>query len=165
MNNMPRPSFIAAWAASQRIYDPVNSGARVAKVIGGNVEKNINNSTDAHRWNNTCAVRMSYILGEAGLMIPNILGQTVSGADGRKYFFRVRDLIGFLKQQWGKAEVVKYPASGGGTLVGKKGVILFEVSGWSDAQGHATLFNGQSCYDHCYFNEPEAKYRTDRANF
>ena len=38
---MSRPSFIAAWAASQRIYDPVNSGARVAKVIGGNVEKNI----------------------------------------------------------------------------------------------------------------------------
>jgi len=51
------------------------------------------------------------------------------------------------------------------SLVGKKGVILFEVSGWSDPQGHATLFNGQSCYDHCYFNEPEAKYRTDRANF
>jgi len=50
-------------------------------------------------------------------------------------------------------------------LVGKKRVILFEVSGWSDAQGHATLFNGQSCYDHCYFDEPEAKYRTDRANF
>lgn len=70
---MPRPSFIAAWTASQRIYDPVNSGARVAKVIGGNVEKNINNSTAAQRWNNTCAVRMSYILGKAGLMIPNIL--------------------------------------------------------------------------------------------
>jgi len=28
-----------------------------------------------------------------------------------------------------------------------------------------TLFNGQSCYDHCCFNEPEVKYRTDRANF
>lgn len=162
---MPRPSFIAAWAASQRIYDPVNSGAKVAGVIGGTVEKNINNLTTAQRWNNTCAVRMSYILGEAGLMIPNIHGQTVSGADGRKYFFRVRDLIGFLKQRWGKAEIVKYPASGGGALVGKKGVILFEVSGWSDAHGHATLFNGQSCYDHCYFNELEAKYRTDRANF
>jgi len=37
---MPRPSFITAWAASQRIYDPVNSGARVAKAIGANVEKN-----------------------------------------------------------------------------------------------------------------------------
>ena len=162
---MPRPSFSAAWAASQRIYDPVNSGARVAKVIGGNVEKNINIPNAAQRWDNTCAVRMSYILGQAGLMIPSIQGQTVSGADRRQYFFRVRDLIGFMKQRWGKAEVVKYPASGGGTLAGRKGVILFEVSGWSDAQGHATLFDGRSCYDHCYFNEPEAKYRTDRANF
>nr|WP_217496994.1 T6SS effector amidase Tae4 family protein [Pseudoduganella umbonata] len=65
----------------------------------------------------------------------------------------------------GKPEVVKYPAADGGPLKGKKGVILFEVSGWSDAQGHATLFDGRSCYDHCYFNEPEAKFRTDRANF
>jgi len=30
-----RPSFAVAWAASQRIYDPANSGERVAKVIGG----------------------------------------------------------------------------------------------------------------------------------
>ena len=99
------------------------------------------------------------------MFIPGISGQTVSGADDRKYFFRMRDLIAFLKQQWGQAEVVKYPASGGGPLAGKQGVILFEVSGWSDALGHATLFNGRNCYDHCYFNEPEAKYRTDRANY
>ena len=32
-------------------------------------------------------------------------------------------------------------------------------------QTPATLFNGQSCYDHCYFNEPESKYHTDCANF
>lgn len=77
----------------------------------------------------------------------------------------MRDLISFLTQQWGKAEVVEYPAAGGGILAGRQGIILFEVSGWSDAQGHATLYDGLSCYDHCYFNEPGAKYRTDRANF
>ncbi len=162
---MTRPSFSAAWAASQRIYDPLNPGARVAGIIGGNVRKNIDNPTAAQRWENTCAVRMSYILSQAGMVIPGIKGQTVSGADGRRYFFRVRDLIGFLTQRWGKAEVVKYPVSGGGTLAGKTSVILFGVSGWSNAQGHATLFDGRSCYDHCYFNEPEARYRTDRANF
>ncbi|MCA8364030.1 type VI secretion system amidase effector protein Tae4 [Burkholderia contaminans] len=64
-----------------------------------------------------------------------------------------------------KAERVEYPPSNGGSLAGRQGVILFEVSGWSDAQGHATLFNGRTCYDHCYFNEPGARYRTDRANF
>jgi len=162
---MTRPSFSAAWAASQRIYDSANPAAKVAKVIGGNVAKNINNPDATQRWDNTCAVRMSYILGQSGLLIPAIQGQTVSGADGRKYFFRVRDLIVFLKRQWGEPEVVKYPVSGGGVLAGKQGLILFEVSGWSDALGHATLFDGKACYDHCYFNEPEAKYRTDRANF
>lgn len=90
---------------------------------------------------------MSYILGEAGMVIPRIPEQTVSGRDNRQYFFRVRDLIRFLEQRWGKAEGVKYPPSNGGLLAGRQGVILFEVSGWSDAQGHATLFNGRTCYD------------------
>lgn len=108
---------------------------------------------------------MSYILNQSGVTIPRIPGQTVSGSDKRQYFFRVINLIKFLEQQWGKAEIVKYPPSGGGELAGKKGIILFEVTGWSDAQGHATAFNGSTCYDHCYFNEPGANYRTERANF
>ncbi|MFD1556796.1 type VI secretion system amidase effector protein Tae4 [Paraburkholderia silviterrae] len=162
---MGRPSFSMAWAASIRIYDPANSAAKVAQLIGGNVEKNIDNPDPGLRWSNTCAVRMSYILNQSGLVIPAIPGKTVSGADKRQYFFRVKDLIAFLKRQWGKPEVIQYPPRGGGALAGKRGVILFEVSGWSDAAGHATLFNGSNCYDHCYFNEPEGKYRTDRANF
>lgn len=108
---------------------------------------------------------MSYILNRSGMTVPNIPGETVSGADKCWDFFRVKSLIAHLEQRWGKAEVVKYPPSGGGTLAGKAGAILFEVAGWSDAQGHATLFDGRTCYDHCYFNEPEANYRTERANF
>ena len=50
-------------------------------------------------------------------------------------------------------------------LSGRQGVILFEVAGWSDAEGHATLFDGKKCYDHCYFNEPEAHYHTQQAHF
>lgn len=162
---MARPSFSAAWAASMRIYDPANAAGRVAQVIGGYVEKNINNPDPKQRWSNTCAVRMSYILNESGFAIPGLPGQTVSGADKRQYFFRVKDLIAFLRQRWGQPEVVSYPPSGGGALAGKRGLVLFEVSGWTDAAGHATLFDGKTCYDHCYFNEPEARYRTDRANF
>lgn len=162
---MIRPSFSLAWAASMRIYDPANSGVKVAQIIGGYVAKNINNPDPNRRWDNTCAVRMSYILNCSGLSIPSIPGQTASGEDHHHYFFRVKNLIAFLEQQWGKAEIVRYPSSGGGPLAGKKGVILFEVSGWSNAQGHATLFDGHTCYDHCYFNEPEVNYHTDRANF
>lgn len=162
---MRRPTFAAAWAASHRIYDGVNPGERVASVVGGNVEKNINNPDPKQRWSNTCAVRMSYILSESGIHIPRTPGKTVTGGDKRQYFFRVRDLIAFLQQHWGRPEIVAFPPSGGGSLKGKKGVILFEVTGWSDAVGHATVFNGTYCYDHCYFNEPGATYRTDRANF
>lgn len=162
---MTRPSFAHAWAAAQRIYDPANSAEKVARTIGGNVAENINSRDPKRRWINTCAVRLSYILNHSGMPIPRIPGQTVSGADKRWYFYRVKNLIAFLEQRLGKAEVVSYPPGNGGPLAGKKGLILFEISGWSDAQGHATLFDGSACYDHCYFNELGANYRTERANF
>ncbi|SHM88731.1 Type VI secretion system (T6SS), amidase effector protein 4 [Pseudomonas asturiensis] len=162
---MIRPSFSSAWAASQRIYDAQNPSGKVATVIGGTVAMNVNSRDPNVRWVNTCAVRMSYILNYSGSLIPRIAGETVSGADKRWYFFRVKNLIAYLERQWGEAETVKYPAADGGPLAGKKGLILFEVSGWSDAQGHATLFDGSNCYDHCYFNEPGVNYQTDRANF
>ncbi|MBA1376455.1 type VI secretion system amidase effector protein Tae4 [Pseudomonas brassicacearum] len=162
---MIRPSFSSAWAASQRIYDPINPSEKVATIIGGNVALNINSSHPTARWVNTCAVRMSYILNYSGSLIPHIRGKTVSGADKRWYFHLVKDLISYLEQQWGRAETVKYPAADGGTLAGKKGLILFEISGWDDAKGHATLFDGRMCYDHCYFNEPGVNYKTDQANF
>lgn len=162
---MARPSFSSMWIASMRIYDSVNPGEHVAQVIGGYVAKNINNPDPAQRWSNTCAVRMSYILNQSGEPVPRIAGKTVSGEDGSQYFFRVRDLIQFLRGRWGMPETVQYPPADGGALAGKKGVILFEVSGWSDAQGHATLYNGVLCYDHCYFNESGVNYRTERANF
>ena len=163
--NTARPLFDVAWAAARRIYAPANPGAKVAKVVGGMVAKNIM-MPPPNNWTNTCAVRMSYILNQSGILIPHISQKTVSGADKRWYFFRVEDVIDFLIQQWGKPDlIVSYPPSGGSELAGKKGVILFEVSGWGDAGGHATLWDGTLCYDHCYFNEPGAAYRTDRANF
>lgn len=162
---MIKPSFASAWAAAIEIYDATDSAERVATVIGGRVEKNIHNSDPTQRWDNTCAVRMSYILNKSGALVPKVAKQTVSGADGRQYFFRVSNLISYLKQEWGQPEIVKYPRPGDGTLAGKKGIILFEVSGWSNAQGHASLFNGSSCYDHCYFYDPSAGYKTNQANF
>jgi hypothetical protein len=161
--NMNKPAFTAAWAASQKIYDPANPGERVAQVVGGDVAANIRDKTNP--WKNTCAVRISFILNQSGLHIPAIPGKTKKGADHRNYFYRVKDVIAFLKTHWGQPESVAWPLAGSNALAGRKGIILFEVHGWLDASGHATLFNGVSCYDHCYFNEPGAKYRTSRANF
>jgi len=158
-----RPSFNSAWAASRRIYAPFNSADKVAKVVGGEVAAHINDKK--HPWGNTCAVRMSYILNQSGVFIPASATKTKKGADKKNYFYRVKDVITFLKQKWGTAKVVRYPPTGGGALAGKKGIVLFEVQGWSDAGGHATLFDGAACYDHCYFNEPGARYHTTQANF
>ena len=109
---------------------------------------------------------MSYVLNYSGTQVPKIAGETVSGADGKFYFFRVRNVVTFLRLRCGKPDAaLKYPPSGGGPLADQKGLILFEVSGWGDAAGHATLWNGKSCYDHCYFNEVGATYRTTQANF
>jgi poly(A) polymerase Pap1 len=35
------PAFATAWAASQRIYNPANSGEKVAQVVGGEIAANI----------------------------------------------------------------------------------------------------------------------------
>lgn len=160
---MAKPAFATAWAASQIIYNSATPAEHVAQVVGGKVAAYIRDKKNP--WKNTCAVRMSYILNQSGLTIPKISGKTQTGHGNQNYFYRVKDVISFLRNRWGEPEIVAYPPSGGGSLVGKRGVILFEVHGWSDASGHATLFNGTTCYDHCYFNEPEATYRTDKANF
>lgn len=162
---MNRPLFAAAWIASQQIYDPVDPIGKVVKMIGGTGARNFTLPNEKLRWKNACAVRMSYILSRSGIVIPYSV-QTVSGADKRWYFYRVTAIIHFLIQRWGKPDlIVPYPPNGGGPLAGKKGVILFEVQGWSDAGGHATLWDGTICYDHCYFNESGARYVTTKANF
>ncbi|MDY7577153.1 type VI secretion system amidase effector protein Tae4 [Herbaspirillum sp. RTI4] len=161
--HLTKPAFVMAWAASQKIYSPSNPGEKVAQIVGGEVAANIQDKKNP--WRNTCAVRMSYILNQSGVIIPATPGKTKKGSDHRHYFYRVRDVIAFLKFRWGAPQVLAYPPAGGRSFAGKKGVILFEVHGWTDASGHATLFNGTSCYDHCYFNEPGVTYRTSQAHF
>jgi len=156
---MTRPAFLTAWLAAQRVYNPGDPADRVAQLAGGDVARFIRGKV----WINTCAVRMSYILNSSGVQIPPLQGKTEQGSAGLNYFYRVRDIISFLQSQWGPSETIPYPLAQ--TLVSRKGIILFTVQGWSNASGHATLFDGSTCYDHCYFYEPEAAYRTSRANF
>ncbi len=66
MNNN-RPIFSAAWAASTKIYNAQYSAQNVAEIIGGRVAMNI---APNGKWENTCAVRMSYILNKSGFPIP-----------------------------------------------------------------------------------------------
>jgi hypothetical protein len=165
MSQQQRISFQVASQASRRIYDANHSAKKVADVIGGDVASYINHRDPSKRWENTCAIRMSYIFNESGLLIPRMPSATVSGKDGRQYFFRVSALKAFLKFQWGPPLAISYPPSNAVGLVGKQGVILFKVSGWIDASGHATLYDGSACYDRCYFNVAGTTYTTKAAYF
>ena len=105
--------------------------------IGGKVKQNI----DGGFFENTCAIRMSYALNNAGLEITNSGGLSVSsGSDGKWYIYRVKDLKRFIESNFSEKETVKKTKD----LKGKKGIIIFEDCGFSDATGHADLFNGNS---------------------
>ncbi|GAA6168641.1 type VI secretion system amidase effector protein Tae4 [Sessilibacter corallicola] len=121
----------------------VNVGvSEVGHLIGGKVDYNINSLTRAQgRFENACAIRMSYVLNNTGTKIPRIPSQTVSGKNGNWYIFKVKTLIQFLTQQWGQPDIsIESPSAE--KLSHFKGVVVFEVEGWTDASGHATLWDG-----------------------
>jgi len=124
------------------------SSSSVGNRIGGRVKQNI----DAQIFTNACAIRMSYVLNRSGTLVPAITGKTVSGADHARYLFRVKDLLDFVTLRFGKPDIV-VDGNATATLMGKQGLLIFEVSVWRDASGHATLWNGRVCSDHCYFAE------------
>ncbi|MEI2418447.1 type VI secretion system amidase effector protein Tae4 [Orrella sp. JC864] len=140
-----RPSFNLAWGAFSRVNGSV---AHVGRVIGGKVQANI----DAGIFTNACAIRLSYVLNQTGFAIGAGAGATSSGANGARYLYRVRDLVPHLQSLFGPPdEVFQNPTPA--MFAGRKGIIVFEVAIWSDASGHATLWNGGACADTCYFRE------------
>jgi hypothetical protein len=124
----------------------------VGEKIGGKVGQNITlGITDPKAgFTNACAIRMSYSLNYSGSPIVGGAWSTVSGGDKRQYIYRVRDLATYFRQTFGKPEkTVKSPKPT--DFAGLKGILVFVVSGWNDASGHATLWDGKICSDHCYF--------------
>jgi hypothetical protein len=144
---MSRPQFSQAWAVFQTIHGD-GSLTTVGNRIGGKVKSNI----DARIFTNACAIRMSYVLNRTGIPIPHLENETVSGGDHHHYFFRVKDLIGFLRHTFGKPDIILTGPRVAG-LGTKKGLLVFEVDIWNDASGHVTLWDGVACSDHCYFLE------------
>ena len=57
----------------------------------------------------------------------------------------------FLKRSFGEPDVSVINKPYQDAIRGKKGIIVFEVDGWDDASGHATLWDGNTCSDKCYF--------------
>ena len=139
-----RPLFSTCWARFTQINVPVSD---VGKKIGGKVEFNITQGIFV----NACPIRISYVLNRVGVHIPGPASgySVVSGADTKWYIFKVKDMIQFLERRWGKPDKVVRGATSG-PLAGRRGLIVVEGAGWSDASGHVTLWNGTRCQDSCH---------------
>lgn len=144
-----RPDFVRASASFRAVYGDGTLN-HVADAIGGKVKANI----DSGVFENACAIRMSYVLNNSGIPILTAGATSVSGADGRRYIYRVKDLAPFIEARLGKPDEDNARPSPQ-LLKGKKGIVLFDVGGWSNATGHATLWDGSNCSDKCYFDQAQ----------
>lgn len=122
--------------------------AEVKALIGARV--------DADWIDNACTLRVSRALNYSEAKVPFIKDaegkqQTLKGADGRWYIFRVRILKGYLGDAYGKADVTAAGKAGQGVKVDPflhvRGIIGMKVSGWTNATGHFTLWDGSTCVD------------------
>jgi hypothetical protein len=129
------------------------------------VKQDIGGAVDEDWITNTCVVRISKAfnyVGDKKYEIPRTNGLlTVKGRDQKNYAIRVAEFIGFLRNQYGPPDIVR---EGDEISVDPfrdmTGIIAWHVSGWRDATGHFTLWDGaKGLYegDHHYFELPTAK--------
>lgn len=137
-----RPSFAKADEAYYQVY----SLYQLKTLVGGKLKENY----DGKIFKNGCAARISYVLLKAGIKIPAIPGETVSGANGEQYIYRLSTLDKFMRKtfgppdcEWKKDSVVSEKCR---DLKGRKGILISRWGAHADTTctGHATLINGRS---------------------
>ncbi len=119
------------------------SPEEVCKLIGGKVQWNYQNTTD---FKNACAIRLSYAFNQiSGHQIPYTPNQTVSGNDSHWYFYRVTDMVAYLRYNYG--DPVRITSD---MIKGKKGIIWQSDCGWGDASGHLDIWNDTNALQKYY---------------
>ncbi|RAJ17035.1 T6SS effector amidase Tae4 family protein [Olleya aquimaris] len=131
------------------------------KEIGGNMP-NYKSAEELSRspYANSCAFRMSRGLNLSGVILPKRFtpNQLVRrGKDKNYYWGRVKELYPIMKEKLGEPDLNnKLKSANYGEVKqglsdlemteykNKKGIIMFEVSGWGDATGHFTLWDGNN---------------------
>ncbi len=126
-------------------------------LVGGKVLQNAKSGV----FNNSCAIRLSHALNKSGETIPFIKGQTSSGKNPPKwwYIFRVTQMKSYLMQKYGSPTV--YKSREKFEKCAPKGILVLDVPGWSDASGHATLWDGKATIDEAkeeYFGKPNVTF-------
>lgn len=128
---------------------PNHEAGKVFTDIGGKVKLNY----DIGVFKNACATRVSkalnFSMGDHEIPFfktegadGNDIVQVSSGGKKRWYIYRVNALIKYLSMTYGTPKIVS-PGNYKQTLKGKKGIIIFEIKGWTDATGHADLWDGE----------------------
>lgn len=172
-------SFAALWAAYPPGFHHDHGvpgdleNERIEK-LGKALKKKIGGEVDNDSFVNLCVIRLSYAMNRAGLPIPAKqalkwyakdtegnphLYAVVRGADGLYYGRSVAETYHYLAEKYGKPDIElagPFQADAHGDLSpaglkGKQGILIFLVKGWGDANGHATLWNGNAVSDNEYF--------------
>jgi hypothetical protein len=134
-----------------------NGAGDVYKLIGGRVAMNYEYDPATGEESNSCTLRVCRGLNYGGAKI-KVIDKTIlygTGGDGLKYIYRVADMIKQLGEMFGEPDITRTPADTDyrSAFEGKKGIIAFQVSGWGDATGHVTTWEGEDCGYHCYFDD------------
>ncbi len=133
------PPFSDLWSNY-----PHGDAAAAKAAVGGNLNLD---------WvTNTCVIRVCHALILSGFEITSAHGMsTARGGNGERYGFRVREFDGWLRAEVG-APTTSVASPNAGHFGGQRGIICFEVTGWSDATGHFDLWDGTSAAHGEYFN-------------
>lgn len=154
-----RPS----WADMIRNYPGENIPSKdfypmISQALVSEVNKNPKD------WQNTCATRMSYALNRSGIKLPRTPPiATIQGDDKFTYWIRVKELQKYLKDRFKGGDVehkpipiINFTAASMqaraqdahdnmiNKITGKHGIVVFDVTGWNNASGHFTLWDGKS---------------------
>ena len=122
---------------------------QVRKLTGGSVND--------PKLENTCIIRISRPLNYLGHPIPVWTKpfRTRQGSDKMWYGLRVKEFWDYMVKTYGQPTVSSNKPIDKSAFAGIKGIIGFRVSGWKDATGHFTLWNGKDLAyggrDHDYF--------------
>lgn len=160
--DIKRPRFADLWAA----YPVGMAAGDVYALVGGNAHELY--KTNPTGYANACALRLSRAFNYGGLTITSkATGYKVKGGDGKSYLLRVRDMITFVRANFGSPDIRVAPRGQDKTadFASKRGVLIFNVSGWGDASGHVTLWNGADCGDNCYFIHDQPGVSTTEIQF
>jgi RHS repeat-associated protein len=168
------------YAALEANYPTTGTAKQVYNNVGGEAAKAYNDHEsdgDQNPYANTCALRMSLALNKSGndidTDVKNSKGKTMAtleGSDGKDYAIRKSDIKDYMKGEYGKADISAKSTDKDfdqkvSEIKGQKGVIVFDVTGWSDATGHVTIYDGKgNCGHDCYFPDSDKikQENTDR---